>query len=849
MATSAASTTDRALPPSDATTQLSYSGTPRQPDGRTHPDDYVTELRIPQRRMQVYEEMGASDDAIHTAIDSRRQQINAANWTLATEDKTPRGQEILGFIEDNLYPHIDNLIRWLGGGALQYGFGAVEPVFEWSDTPLVASISKGKVVRATSKAGARRIWLAKLAHIRQRSVETFNISETGDLREVWQYVYNGVRFARVKIPADKVLHWTYNQQGDDHWGVPPTRHCYKAWNFKLQLERLNILSFDRFGVGVPVAEEGEGWTQAERDRLAGFLKAFRSGDSAFVIHPTGGKITILSGDGKMTLSALEWVKMYNIAIGTAFLTQQNQLVDAAHGSRALAVTLYEHLEGIVQADCEDLANLINNRLIIPLVTWNFGPQDTYPAFAPSQRVRAAGGIGQILQQLIAANAIHVRPEDEAFLRDVMGLPVVAIETLRAEQTTRDATAAAIAQSAANNPANNPADPANPAKPGEQPGDVSKPGKPAAPADAKPKLAASRALSSAGAVQGPPDGTPAPAMRFASSYRTPDYTAWEYGILRPDVLTRDLDLQTTRAAGEVQDVLASIDADLEQQVSALAGQGADALAAGIRSIAVPDALRRQLAQVMLAAAYRARAYGSQSVRNEVERQLGPSGIGPTRAPTYPAVSGYTRDLVHLAATPAETPTSLEEQRLAAEVDGAAADEIDRREQSARNAALTVLAQAAGAAPAILASVGSTAVKAALIGLSTGRTAQNIEGVVNVAFGVGRAEEAEAIHDAATAGSGGGDNRSGLRDASGAPIDLVAKVYSAVMDGGTCDECAKWDGAEFPIDYPEDYSGVQCPNPRCAGGYDQCRCVWIYITNRESVPLVPAAKGPLPIRGAA
>jgi hypothetical protein len=370
-----------------------------------------------------------------------------------------------------------------------------------------------------------------------------------------------------------------------------------------------------------------------------------------------------------------------------------------------------------------------------------------------------------------------------------------------------------------------------------------------PADAKPKLAASRALSSAGAMQGPPDGTPAPAMRFQSSYRTPDYTAWEYGILRPDVLARDLDLQTTRTAGEVQDVLASIDANLEQQVTDLAGQGADTLAAGIRAIAVPDTLRAKLARVMLAAAYRARAYGSQSVRNEVERQLGPSGIGPTRAPT---VSGYTRDLVHLAATPADTPTSLEEQRLAAEVDGAAADEIDRREQSARNAALTVLAQAAGAAPAILASVGSTAVKAALIGLSTWRTAQNVEGVVNVAFGVGRAEEAAAIHEAATAGAGsggGGDNRSGLRDASGAPIDLVAKVYSAVMDGGTCDECAKWDGGEFPIDYAEDYTGVQCPNPRCAGGYDQCRCVWIYITNRESVPLVPAAKGPLPIRGAA
>ncbi|HVX39602.1 MAG TPA: DUF935 family protein [Gemmatimonadaceae bacterium] len=829
MATTAADNEAVTLPPPNATAQQSYSGTPRLPDGRTHPDEYVNELRNPLKRMEKFEEMGASDDAVHTAIDSRRQMINAANWTLASEDKTPRGQEILQFVEDNLYPHLDNLIRWLGGGALQYGFGAVEPVYAWGDSPLVASISRGKVVRATAKSGQRRIYLAKVAHIRQRSVETFNISETGDLREIWQYVYNGVRFARVKIPAEKILKWTYNQQGDDHWGVPPTRHCYKAWTFKTQLERLNILSFDRFGVGVPVAEEGEGWTDAERTRLAAFLKAFRSGDSAYVIHPNGGGISILSGDGKMTMSGLEWVKAYNVAIATAYLTQQDQVAGQVHGSRATVQTFFEHLEGIVQADCEDLANIVNNGLIVPLVLWNFGPQDAYPMFAPSQRVRAGSGVGQIIQQLISAGAIHVRPEDEAFLRDIVGLPAVAIETLRQDQAQRDAQAAQIANAKPGD--TNPAHPGtNPADRGTNPGNRA----PAAPAtEPRPKVAATRALSSTDPA---PAGTPDPAQPGQTSYRTAAFTAWEYAILRPDVLTRDLDLQTSRLAAEAHDVLRAIDDELARQVTALAAAGSAALSGGVKAIAVPASLHQQLVAALLAGAQRARDYGAQAVRNEIERQLAPQGIGPQR--------GYSRLTRALASTDAPPAGSLEEQRLRAEVEGAAADEIDRREQSARNAALTVLAQAAGAAGSVLASVASAATKSALVGLSTGRTAQNIEGVVNVGFGIGRVEEADAIHEAATGGNGAGgrDNRSGLRDASGQPIDIVAMVYSAVMDLGTCDECAKWDGAEFPIDYPQDHTGVQCPNPRCAGGYDQCRCVWIYITNLESVPLVPAAKGP-------
>jgi hypothetical protein len=78
----------------------------------------------PVRRMEIFEEMRASDDAVHGAIDARRQEINAANWVLSTEDKTRPRHEILEFVEDNLYPVLDDLLRWLGGGALQYGFGA-----------------------------------------------------------------------------------------------------------------------------------------------------------------------------------------------------------------------------------------------------------------------------------------------------------------------------------------------------------------------------------------------------------------------------------------------------------------------------------------------------------------------------------------------------------------------------------------------------------------------------------------------------------------------------------------------------------------------------------------------------
>jgi hypothetical protein len=117
-----------------------------------------------------------------------------------------------------------------------------------------------------------------------------------------------------------------------------------------------------------------------------------------------------------------------------------------------------------------------------------------------------------------------------------------------------------------------------------------------------------------------------------------------------------------------------------------------------------------------------------VLNEIERQLGPSAIGPQRARRRVRHAHQLRELVN------ESELSTAELHVRAEVDRAVEEEIDRREQSARSAALTAIAQAAGAAASVLATIVTAAAKNGLIGLSPYRTADNVEGVINVGFGV-------------------------------------------------------------------------------------------------------------------
>jgi hypothetical protein len=81
---------------------------------------------------------------------------------------------------------------------------------------------------------------------------------------------------------------------------------------------LNLLHVDKFGVGTVVVEEGEGWTELERTRMAQFVAAWRSGSSNYVMHPSGGSISIVGDEGKGTMSVLEWVRYYNLQTAKTF---------------------------------------------------------------------------------------------------------------------------------------------------------------------------------------------------------------------------------------------------------------------------------------------------------------------------------------------------------------------------------------------------------------------------------------------------------------------------------------------------------------------------------------------------
>ena len=776
--------------------QFSRSDTYRYTDGRSRPDEYAPRLINPQQRMAIFEEM-RSDDAVNTPLTSREQLILSANWVLACSADTPAAKRIQEFCEDNIYPLLDDILLELAS-ALQFGFAAIEPCYVLADRPPYTTVARGKLRRAAASKG-RFIYLEKIARIRQRSVYAFMLEDNGDLRAVEQYVYAGGTFGRVEIPPEKLILWTYRQRGDDRWGYPPTRNCYKAWDYKQQIEKISLVGLDRFGAGTPVITAGDDWTTKEYDDAFDFAKRLRVGGETALITPPGSTATLVGGEGSVAGALLEHIKHYALACAKTFLAQGNELGSTETGARALGEVMLDSLEGVVQADCERIASLLNERLIVPLVQWNFGEQDVYPAFTPSQRVRQSSAVATTIASLIEKKAVKWDAKDEAWLRDQYGMHDIDVEARQAEMDDEAVQAEVAAQAAQDalagaGVAGSDRGAAGATQP--QPTGGSKP----------LAIAATRTFSA-----------PDPAAA-GLTHRTAQYSDWETAIVKPVVLGRELDVAAARLTGEVQTVLHAIDLELATQVELMAAQGHDALAM-VQTLRVPNALRDELRVVLLAAVQRAYERGATAVGQELERQRSPDVGAPSR------FRRLVRTLVARSRKFFRDPAADElAAMLRAAVERAVQDECDRREASARGAALTTLSTAPAATPDELRPIAKARAQGALEELSPARTQDNVAQVVNAGFGAGRRDAIDtAVADA--------------------PDGIAALVYSAVLDNGTCSECARWDGATFPADYDQDEPGaVKAPNPRCAGGI-RCRCIWVAVMKSEAPAIVGPSKGPV------
>jgi len=299
-------------------------------------NDTNIDLRFP-RNIAVYNKMLKEDEQVSMAYSACTLPVLRAKWHIDSNGADP---EVVERVAQDLKlpilgvdsPPVTRLSRGVSWQehlpqallALVFGFAYFEQVYEQDETG----------------------WhLVKLAPRWADTISKINVDENGNLESIEQKsvrLDDGTKLAPV-IPVDSLVGYVYRPTNSDWMGTSILRPCYRPWRLKDELQRLQLKTLERNGMGIPVYVASKETLlgrpedlQDEIDRGQELVEAIRADDFAGVSIPPGASFEFKGVSGQLP-DVSGAIKSYNDAIAKSVLAHFLNLDDGG-GSYALADT-------------------------------------------------------------------------------------------------------------------------------------------------------------------------------------------------------------------------------------------------------------------------------------------------------------------------------------------------------------------------------------------------------------------------------------------------------------------------------------------------------------------------------
>ena len=365
--------------------------------------------------------------------------INPSHITLDTYEKMLMDDTVSSAIElirasvlDRLgeYTHEDDNIEQF-----------VKDVLEDMDTDIKFAISEilsavwagFSVTEIVWRKVGKYIGIAGLQTLHPRSV-TFEIdtdfgsSTKNNLRKILQWQY---RTYRVELPQDKCIVYSHRKRFGNWYGESLLKSAYAPWFIKKEMLKAWAVAMERYGtpfligkvpVGNAQMDVGNGTTMTALEYMTMALQQLTS--TSVIAMDSNSEVSIqgvstpVGGDFDRFMAYLN--KMIFRGIGLPSLIADH---GTGGGSYALGQTHFDMFVMLLECILNDIAALLVDQLITPLILYNFGPQNSYGKW----RVQAF----QVDDMQSKANAFFVlgnagymnpkHPADWMFVRKTFGL--------------------------------------------------------------------------------------------------------------------------------------------------------------------------------------------------------------------------------------------------------------------------------------------------------------------------------------------------------------------------------------------------------------------------------------------
>lgn len=296
-----------------------------------------------------------------------------------------------------------------------------------------------QVYRFDDQSGLYR--LRKLGWRPPRTISKVEVAADGGLVAIEQYS-TGAKGAR--IPVEDLVAYVNEREGGNWLGRSLLRAAHGPWLLKHEGLRIQSMTLDRNGLGIPVYKAGkptEGVSpreaqQERRDELEAGLdiaSAARAGDDAGVAVPYGGDLVLQGVTGELP-DADPVIRYYDEQIARAVLAHFLNL-GTETGSWALGRTFADFFTMALQSVAEDVADVTNQHVIEDLVDINWGPDEPAPRIVFDEIGSKHPLTAEAIRALLDSGAITPDEPLEAFLRDYLELPAADPATRRERPVT------------------------------------------------------------------------------------------------------------------------------------------------------------------------------------------------------------------------------------------------------------------------------------------------------------------------------------------------------------------------------------------------------------------------------
>lgn len=285
-----------------------------------------------------------------------------------------------------------------------------------------------------------RAYIRKLAWRPPSTISKIVVARDGGLVAIEQDSLAGS--GPVRIPVDRLVAYVPEREGANWRGRSILRLAYKMWLLKDSGLRVQAMTIERNGLGVPVytgstaPDDVEGaareqWDKQERDSGLRIAKDLRAGQSAGASIPGGSKLELLGVTGRLP-DTDKPIRYYDEQIGRIALANWLNLGgDNSTGSYALGDTFEDFFIKSLNRDAESIRKVTQQHVVEDLVDVNWGPQERAPKLTVARIGEDQAATADALKLLVESGIVQPDERLESWARARYRMPVKDETTTRA----------------------------------------------------------------------------------------------------------------------------------------------------------------------------------------------------------------------------------------------------------------------------------------------------------------------------------------------------------------------------------------------------------------------------------